>query len=127
MNATEPATIDRNAVNRELCDRFGRKPESVAKWSDALALTVLYSSRRDERIALNRAARAAGEEPEEPGEPSGPERIAAAGALEEIAEKGSIHEVVNVVSFTVYTLPNQFVRKLAERMAVRLREAADGR
>lgn len=117
-------TIDREKANRELCDRFGRKPEAVAKWSDALALTVLHAARRDERIALNRAKRFAGEEEEPVGTPTAPELVAAAAALSEVLDRGDIHAVCNAVSYTIYTLPNPFVRKLAERMAVVLREAA---
>jgi hypothetical protein len=125
--STDAPTIDRSAVNRELVDRFGRKPEAVAKWSDALAVTVLHSSRRDERIALNRAARMAGEEPHDPpGEPCTAERVAAADAIEEVLDAGDIHQVSNVVSYTVYLLPNARLRKLAEGLAAALREAANG-
>ena len=118
------STLDRAAVNGELVDRFARKEATVAKWSDAIAATVLASLRRDERIAASRAAAHAGEPLQEHPAVTPFERAAAADALAEVLRDGDTHAVANTVSFAVYMLPNPFLRKLADRMAAVLKGEA---
>ncbi len=92
---------------------FGYKAEAVRKWTAVKANSVLHACRREEGIALSRAAtKAATVDGPGRSRPSRVERAVAAIAIEQ-AIALSADETAQAVAYTVYCLTDDETARLA--------------
>ena len=94
-------------------EAFGYRADAVRKWSAVKANTVLHARRKEEAIALRRAAAVAGDQDApRKGTPTGVERLEAAAALERAMGEGP-DELTQALGYTVYALTDDETRRLA--------------
>lgn len=100
---------------------YGYLPDKVKGWSKARAMTVLYTTIREERIARNRAG-VSGEAESEPDHPPlDILRLAAAEFIEEAKPRGSA-ELCMAVSYSIHNMRTDELVKLANHMVMKFRE-----
>lgn len=111
---------------RELVDRFGFKEEKVLTWGRSRAEVTVQTKRKEEAIAVRKAAEAAGEEvPSHAAKRpvSGAEKLTAAEYLERALASDTDSQYL-AVSYGVFDLDEAEVRKLAGWLAKRFRGEA---
>lgn len=96
-----------------LLETYGYRSEAVRLWTPEKASTVLNACKREEAIALRRAAAVARQQDETAprGQPSLVERQEAAAALEQAMAGGD--ELYQAISYTTYVLRDDEARRLA--------------
>ena len=98
---------------REL-EGFGRLKEAVRRWTREKAAAVLADCKREQQIALRRAASVALAQSGDAarGQPSTIERVTAAVFLEQAMGEGA-DELVQAVAYTVWVLTDAELKRLA--------------
>lgn len=97
-----------------LLESYGYRAEAVRRWTPEKAATVLNACKKEEAIALRRAAAVAKRQDETAprGQPSLVERMEAAASLEQ-ALSGGGDDLFQGIAYTVYVLRDDEARRLA--------------
>jgi hypothetical protein len=100
-----------------LLEGFNYSREAVRQWTPEKAETVLRNCKREERIALARAAQTAKEQDGAVarGQPSQVERLQAAAFVEQ-ALKGGVDEVIQAVGYALHVCTDDEARDEAMRL-----------
>jgi hypothetical protein len=126
------ATDEPNAAIRErpsaevvrLLESFGYRAEAVRLWTPEHANTVLHACKKEQAIALRRAEGVAREQDGSVarGQPSWVERQDAAACIEQAQGEG-IDELAQRVAYSIYTLHDHELKRLASHL-IRLYRAS---
>lgn len=107
-----------------LLEGFNYAREAVRQWTKEKAETVLRACKREERIALARAAQTAREQDGVPrGQPSVVERLEAAAFLEQALARG-VDEVVQAVGYSLHACTDAEAKWLCNELIRRFRGQA---